>query len=105
MTLFGQLLDGAQAERNIEVQVADILGVEDILGISFDHYDDSLEFYMLPDQEGGQVTEEQHLKIMEFGCVKYWLNYKDGTQRYMTGERVSRYGPGVIAAWEAFNRG
>jgi hypothetical protein len=97
-TLMARMEDGHMAATEAEGALTDIVGVE-LLGIGWDWYDRSFELYP-EDADDLVLTPEQHDKIMALGCMRYWINFKDGTERYCNGERK----PSSSNRWEAHNR-
>jgi hypothetical protein len=97
-TLMARMEDGMMATAEAEGALTEIVGVE-LLGIGWDWYDRSFEIY--PEEADDIVlTPEQHAAILALGCSRYWINFKDGTERYCNGERK----PSSSNRWEAHNR-
>lgn len=100
-SLFDQMITGQFAESQCVDLLEELLGVE-LLGISFDHYDSSIEIYPQDDVEDIQVSLEKHEEILALvGCQRYWINFPDSTQRYLTGARTESR----VNRWDSYNRG
>ncbi len=98
-SLFARMEDGRWAENQAEGAIEKILGV-DLLGISFDSYDGSFEIYPMEDSDLNP-TPEQHAQIMALGCLRYWINFPNGTEIYSGGPRKKA----TTERWHSFNRG
>jgi hypothetical protein len=85
-TLFGIMAEGQYAGQKAEKALAEILGIE-ILGIGFDTYDWSFEIFPMEDVAEVAVSDAQHKAILELGCLRYWINFPDGTEQYGQGSR------------------
>lgn len=96
---FTRLYYAELAQHECEERISEILGIQ-LLGISWDHYDDSFEIYPWEDVTDVAPTDEQHKGILALGCVRYWINFKDGSQRYCKGQRVAYSGGN---RWEQHN--
>lgn len=79
-----RMFDGFYAECTIEDKVESLFGTE-VEGISWDHYDSSLEIFSKADIV---PSPEQHAAILAMGFARYWINFPDGTDRYCGGERT-----------------
>lgn len=67
---------------------------------SFDDYDSSFEIFEDEESTADIVpTSEQHAAIIALGCRRYWINFKDGTERYCTNDRKATY----TNRWDSFN--
>jgi hypothetical protein len=84
-TLMARMDDGNNAMVEAEARLSEIIGIE-LLGIGWDWYDTSFEIYPL-DAEDVVLTPEQHAAILALGCARYWINFRDGTERYCNGNR------------------
>jgi hypothetical protein len=98
-TIFSRMVDGDTAQNEAEQRIEEILGLE-LLGVSFDAYDDSLEIFPLSETADAIITHAQHEAILALGCSRYWINFADGTERYCRGERKKS----AINRWEPYNR-
>ena len=96
--LFSRMEDGHYAKCELENYVQEVLGIE-LLGISFDVYDMSLEIFPMELEPEFEMTIEKRDKIKECGCLAFWINFQDGTQIYMAGTRK----PGGINLWKQYN--
>lgn len=99
-TVFYRMCDGHYASFEAEDAIEEILGV-DLLGISFDDYDSSFEIYPL-NADDVVLSSEQHAAILALGCNRYWINFKDGTERYSNGDRKAAAGSSRWASHNAF---
>ena len=96
-SLFAVMVAGRQAEYEVESIISEILEV-DIIGIGFDHYDNSLEIYPI---SYVMPTQEQYKAILNAtGCSQYWLNFEDGKEIHNTKDnRVKQ----ISNQWKLFN--
>jgi hypothetical protein len=84
-TPFDRMADGEYAKVDCEEAISKILGTG--VWLSFDDYDGSFEIFPSDTDEDIAPTEEQNAAILALGCSRYWINFPDGSQRYMRGER------------------
>lgn len=98
-TIFSRMVDGVTARHEAEQRIKEILGLE-LLGVSFDDYDDSLEIFPLSKTADALITPAQHDALFALGCSRYWINFADGTERHCRGERKKS----AINRWESYNR-
>lgn len=96
---FTRMINGYYAEIECREALEEILGI-DLLGIGFDDYDMSFEIYPDDDVEDVKITKDVNEKILALGAIRYWINFPDGSQRYMTGERIAG---GAYNRWIGYN--
>lgn len=97
--LFDTLIEGYFAHCKIEEAIGEILGV-DILGVSHDYYDSSLEIFPEESVADVVVSREQSDAILALGCNRFWINFPDSTERYGCGPRTAK----GYCRWNQFNR-
>lgn len=97
--IFDRMVDGFFAQNEAERKIEEILKLE-LLGISFDYYDASIEIYPL-ESEAFVPTADQVTDILELGCQRFWINFEDGQESYMGyGLKPCPLGN----KWKKFNR-
>jgi hypothetical protein len=99
-SLFQMMMRGEYARLTCEDSICEILDEPDI-EITWDHYDMSFEIFVPESVTDLVVSPAQHQRIMDLGCLRYWVNFADGTELYSGGARRVRAGHNRWAAHQA----
>lgn len=97
-TPFSRLTAGTNAVNEMTNGIEKLMGIE-LLGLSWDTYDDSLEIYTHSATDF-RATDEQHAAILAYGCNQYWINFKDRTERHGQGDKHAS----ASNRWDQYDR-
>lgn len=101
-SLFEKMAAGLEAEYQCEESIAKILDIE-LVGISFDSYDKSMEIYPELNDELN-ITDAQVTAIFALGCMRFWINYPNGTDQYAAFDyKLTKRAEKKYNRWNDFN--